>query len=363
MSGGVDSSVAAALLKEEGYDVVGVTLKLYDYSELGFDPPHGGCCSIDLINDARLVCAGLKIPHYVIDLRESFRHNVIENFIDSYSRGRTPNPCVNCNTHIKWGEMIRTADKLGCEFIATGHYARIDHFSHPPKLMKSADPDKDQSYALWGIPPEVLSRTLLPLGNLAKTETREIALKYSFPNAQRPDSQEICFVPAGDYSHIIREKLGDNDDSLQPGPIYDTDGRKLGEHAGYANYTIGQRRGLGIASDAPLYVVKINPHEKSVIVGRQRDLMARQFKAVDLNWLIDLKDVPSQIIVRIRYRHKGSPAELVIENGTALVTFKDPERAITPGQSAVFYDGDQVVGGGIIDHVADSADPTDIGLT
>ncbi|HBC47059.1 MAG TPA: tRNA 2-thiouridine(34) synthase MnmA, partial [candidate division Zixibacteria bacterium] len=195
MSGGVDSSVAAALLKEQGYNVVGVTLKLYDYATLDFEPPDGGCCSIDLINDARAVCAGLGVPHYVVDLQESFRKNVIEDFIDSYSKGRTPNPCINCNRFVKWGEMLNVADKLGCDYVATGHYARIVRSENEVQLLKARDTNKDQSYALWGIKPEALARTLLPVGEFTKPEIREIAQRHAFRNANRPDSQEICFVP------------------------------------------------------------------------------------------------------------------------------------------------------------------------
>jgi tRNA-specific 2-thiouridylase len=351
LSGGVDSSVAAALLVEQGYEVIAVTLKLYDHAELDFDPPDGGCCSIDMIDDARSVCSRLNIPHYVLDLRDSFRKNVIGDFLESYSRGRTPNPCINCNTHIKWGEMLKTADKLGCQFIATGHYARIDRSCQAPRLLKGLDRSRDQSYALWGIPRDSLKRTLLPLGELAKRETREIAEINDFRNADRPDSQEICFVPTSDYANIIRQRLGNNDPSLKPGPIYDSDGRTIGEHKGYANYTIGQRRGLGISFPEPLYVTGINPGDRSITVGIKERLFGRWFTIAGVNLLVSGEEIPGKIDVKIRYRHDARAATLKLTGDKGEIIFVEPQRAITPGQSAVFYDDDLVIGGGIIDEV------------
>lgn len=353
LSGGVDSSVAAALLVEQGYEVIGVTLKLYDYADLDFDPPDGGCCSIDLIDDARSVCSRLGVAHYVLDLRDSFQKSVIDDFIESYSRGQTPNPCVNCNTYIKWGEMLKTADKLGCHFIATGHYARIDRSCNIPRLLKGLDGSRDQSYALWGISRDTLSRTLLPLGELTKPKTREIARRNNFRNAGRPDSQEICFVPAGDYSHIIRQRFGNDDRSLKPGPIYDGEGKVVGEHKGYANYTIGQRRGLGISNPEPLYVTGINPDDRSITVGVRERLFARHFTVVRMNLLVSDDDIPGNIDAKIRYRHCTSPAALKLRDCNAEVIFDEPQKAITPGQSAVFYNGDIVIGGGIIDKILD----------
>jgi tRNA-uridine 2-sulfurtransferase len=351
MSGGVDSSVAAVLLKEQGYDVVGVTLKLYDYADLEFEPPDGGCCSIDLINDARSVCAGLNIPHYVIDLQESFRKNVIDNFIESYSKGLTPNPCINCNRFLKWGEMLSVADKLGCEFVATGHYARVSQDGNDIRLLKAKDTNKDQSYALWGIKFEALQRTLLPVGEFTKPEIREIASRHGFRNANRPDSQEICFVPTGNYAAIVEQRKGIGDRSLTPGPIYDTDGNTIGKHKGYAYYTIGQRRGFGIAAPTPLYVTHINPDDCSITVGTKEHLLTKSFSVVDINLLA--KELPSEVIVKIRYKHQGSAARVEFSKNSVTVTFIEPERAITPGQSAVFYDGERVLGGGIIDKLLD----------
>jgi len=353
LSGGVDSTMAAALLVEQGYDVVGITLKLYDYDELGFAPPDGGCCTIDLINDARSICAELGIPHYVIDLRESFQKNVIDDFIESYSLGRTPNPCINCNSHIKWGEMLHTADKLGCEFVATGHYARIIRDGDDVRLLKSLDPAKDQSYALWGISKTALARTILPIGEYSKPEIREKANRLGFRNANRPDSQEICFVPAGDYASIVHKKRGLSDRSLKPGPIYNTDGQVIGEHKGYAYYTIGQRRGFGISAENPLYVTKINPDDCSITIGKKENLLADKFNVINPNWLVETTQIPERVNIKIRYRHDSSPGHLAISNDGITVTFIEPQRAITPGQSAVFYDKDRVLGGGIIDKVLD----------
>ncbi|MEE9554876.1 MAG: tRNA 2-thiouridine(34) synthase MnmA [candidate division Zixibacteria bacterium] len=351
LSGGVDSSVAAALLIEQGYEVIGVTLKLYDYDELGFDPPNGGCCSLDLIEDARAACARMNIPHYVIDLREDFRKDVIDDFIESYSQGRTPNPCVNCNTHIKWGKMLATADKLGCDFVATGHYARVDHSARPLRLLKGVDNSKDQSYALWGIPRETLGRTLFPLGEISKQRTREIAKKLGLRNADRPDSQEICFVPQNDYAYILKQKLGEDAPSLRPGPIYDIDGNEVGRHKGIASYTIGQRRGLGISNPSPLYVTRIDPTAGSITVGREKHLYAERFSAANLNLLTDDLNTPRDIDAKIRYRHQPAPATLTVKEKIAQVVFRKAQRAITPGQSVVFYEGDRLIGGGIIDTV------------
>ncbi len=351
MSGGVDSSVAAALLIEKGYNVVGVTMKLYDYSKLGVSTMRGGCCGIDLIDDARMVCSKLKIPHYVLDFTESFQKRVIDNFAKEYSLGRTPNPCIDCNTHIKWGELLKTADKLDCDFIATGHYARIKHETKKASLCRAADLGKDQTYALWGIPKTALSRTIFPLGEISKTETRKIAEKQGFRNADRPDSQEICFIPDDDYANVLRQWPKIDKRAFEPGPIIDAGGDKIGEHEGFVNYTIGQRRGLGISAKTPLYVIQINPDDKSVVVGEDKDLFSTKFKVSNVNLLIGEGGPSGDFTVKIRYRHEDCPAHVSFEDNSAIVTFEIPQRAVTPGQSAVFYSGDVVVGGGIIDKV------------
>jgi tRNA-specific 2-thiouridylase len=250
--------------------------------------------------------------------------------------------------------MLHTADKLGCEYIATGHYARIDHSGSCSQLLKGVDKDKDQSYALWGITLEALSRTLLPIGELTKPEVREIAKKYGFINANRAESQDLCFVPAGDYAGVVRRYRNIDDPSLIPGPIYDMNGVQIGEHKGYAYYTIGQRQGLGISSPEPLYVTRINPADNSIVVAPKENLYCREFSFNEMNLLVDKENIPESVNVKIRYRHEGSAAHLEIENNErGRVIFENPERAITPGQSAVFYDGERVLGGGVIEEVID----------
>jgi tRNA-specific 2-thiouridylase len=351
MSGGVDSSVSALLLREAGYDVVGISMKLFDYSSLGIRSPMGGCCGIDLIDDARMVCAKLKIPHYVLDFSEPFRKRVINNFTEEYSEGRTPNPCIACNTFIKWGELFDYAEKLNCRYLATGHYARISHDSGNYRLMRAKFKDKDQSYALWGIPGELLSRTILPLGENSKDDVRKIAAENGFRNADRPESQEICFIPDNDYAGALRRWSAIESEAFQPGPVYNTAGEKLGEHKGFANYTIGQRRGLGISSKDPLYVLKINKDDNSLIVGENHELLTREFTVSSVNLLTESGDIPEKMTVKIRYRHTDSAASVDFFGDGMTVTFDEPQRAITPGQSAVFYAGEYVIGGGIIDEV------------
>lgn len=351
MSGGVDSSVSALLLSESGYDVIGISMKLFDYSGLGIHTQMGGCCGIDLIDDARLVCAGLKIPHYVLDFSEPFRKRVIDNFISEYNRGRTPNPCIACNTYIKWGEMFDYAEKLDCDYIATGHYARIVAESGGFSLLRSKEKDKDQSYALWRIPSPALSRTIFPLGEYSKKDVRKIALEHSFRNAERPESQEICFIPDNDYAGALKNWIGGDSPAFKPGPVYNTAGEKLGEHKGLANYTIGQRRGLGISSSEPLYVLKIKRENNSVILGKDDELLATKFTVSSVNLLTEARDIPGKLTVKIRYKHQDSPANVDFFGDGMAVTFENPQRAITPGQSAVFYSGDYVIGGGIIDEV------------
>jgi len=351
MSGGVDSSVAAVLLLDMGYDVVGITMKLFDYSLLGLAGAGRGCCGIDLIDDARLVCAKLEIPHYVLDFSESFRKQVIENFITEYNNGRTPNPCIACNTYIKWGEMLRYADKLDCSHIATGHYAKIIPDSGEYGLYRAQAEDKDQSYALWGIPYSALGRTIFALGDYSKSQVREIAARNGFRNADRPDSQEICFVPDNDYAGALRNWSKDDSPAFRPGPIYNTAGEKLGEHKGFANYTIGQRKGLGISSRSPLYVTRINKEDNSIIVGEDHELMASKFTLFSVNPLMNSKEIPEKLTAKIRYKHRDSPATIDFFGEGMTVTFKEAQRAVTPGQSAVLYSGDLVVGGGIISQI------------
>lgn len=351
MSGGVDSSVAASILMESGYEVIGLTMKLFDYSKLGIATLQGGCCGIDLIDDARLVCSKLGIPHYVVDFSESFRKHVIDNFAGEYNRGRTPNPCIACNTYIKWGEMLEFSEKLGCGFIATGHYARVEEKSGEYRLFRARHRDKDQSYALWGIPKTALSRTVLPLGEYSKEDVRKLAAEKRFRNADRPDSQEICFVPDNNYAGALKKWLGNESPAFEPGPVYDTAGKKLGEHKGFANYTIGQRRGLGISSGSPLYVIKINKDDNSVILGTDDELRVSRFTVCSVNLLVNPDDIARDITTQIRYKHHDEAASVDFYGEGMTVSFKEPQRAVTPGQSAVFYSGDLVIGGGIIDSI------------
>jgi tRNA-specific 2-thiouridylase len=347
MSGGVDSSLAALLLHQQGYPVVGMSMKLWDFSEVGGDThPDGRCCSLESLNDARAVCQQIGIPHYVVDMREDFRKQVILNFIDEYLRGRTPNPCIICNAQIKWNSLWRKARSLGAACMATGHYARVrfDQNTQRYSLLKGVDSTRDQSYALWGLSQTDLSRTIFPLGELTKRQVRAMAREHGLKVAEREESQEICFVADDDYGRFIREWV-EKDKSrtpggIKPGSILNLQGEKLGEHDGIPFYTVGQRKGLGIAAGKPLYVVRLDPEENAIY---------------DVNWIaLNHLENEARCDVKIRYQH--TPKKAVISrltNGRILVKFDKPERAITPGQSAVFYDGESVLGGGVIDKLVE----------
>jgi tRNA-specific 2-thiouridylase len=358
MSGGVDSSLAAFLLKEKGYEVIGITLKLWDYSEVGGDLyKDGRCCSLEAMNDARNICQQIGAPHYVLDFREEFREKVICNFVNEYKKGRTPNPCIVCNTDIKWNLLWNKTREIGAEYMATGHYARIDYSDGDGRylLLRGVDSTKDQSYALWGLSQENLSRTLFPLGELTKKEVRELAGEYDLKTALKEESQEICFVPDDDYERFLNEwNKADSRrafNQIKPGPIYNLNKEKLGEHRGIAFYTIGQRKGLNIAFGKPMYVVKIDSEENIIYVGENKDLFRSTFIVSDLNWILfpDLKD-KRECLVKIRYKHTPAKATILpFSDNKVKVNFEIPERAITPGQSAVFYEGEKVVGGGVIE--------------
>lgn len=355
MSGGVDSSVAAYLLHGEGYEVVGVTMKTWDWSvsACSTDGRKIGCCSVDDIEDARMVCERLGVAHYVLDIREEFRRWVIEDFVKEYLRGRTPNPCILCNTHVKWGILLRYAERLGCDYIATGHYARIRKEDDRYVLSRGVDRGKDQSYVLWGLTQEVLARTIFPLGNLTKKQVRQIAAQAGLDwLAGKPDSYEICFIPENDYRAFLRRHVPQVN-TLRGGRLVHVDGRVLGIHEGYPFYTIGQRRGLGVAVGKPLYVVDIDPQSNTVVVGEREHLYRRRMQVGQVNW-IKYEGVPAgfRSVVKVRYNHGGAEATLYPrEDGTVEVVFDEGVAAITPGQSAVFYEGDDVVGGGIIERV------------
>jgi len=344
MSGGVDSSVAAALLVRQGYDVVGATMKLFCHGE---DLPDRPCCSLDSVNDARRVCEQLGIPHYVLNLESAFGHDVVQDFVDEYARGRTPIPCVRCNTFTKFRDLVRRADAIDARWVATGHYARvIDGMLH-----RGLDPAKDQSYFLWGIDRRVLARMLLPVGAQTKAETRAIAHELGLELiAEKRESQDICFVPDGDHTRVIARTLGADTPALARGPLMLRDGTVVGEHAGYARFTVGQRRGLPGGFPEPMFVVAIEPATRAVVIGPRDELLGRGVVAREVNWLVSpAPDVGDEVAVQIRHRARATPGTLVrVSDSEVEVALEEPASAISPGQSCVFYDGERVVGGGVI---------------
>ena len=344
MSGGVDSSVAAALLVEQGHDVVGVTMKLFCH---GDDIPDRPCCSLDSINDARRVCESLGVPHYVLNLERPVAEDVVDNFVAEYARGRTPIPCVRCNTFTKFRDLLHKADAIDARWIATGHYARVVDGS----LHRAADDLKDQTYFLWGIDRAVLSRMLLPIGELTKAETRARAHAMGLEVvAEKEESQEICFVPGGDYTVVLEQRLGRGAPALSSGPVMLSDGRVVGQHEGFARYTIGQRRGLPGGFRQPMFVVDIRPRERAVVIGPRDELLGHGVVARELNWLGAAPAVGDEVQVRVRHRSGRAPAEILrLDQDEIELALDEPVSAITPGQSVVIYDGDRVVGGGIIE--------------
>jgi tRNA-specific 2-thiouridylase len=344
MSGGVDSSVAAALLVREGYEVVGVTMKLFSD---GGDLPDRPCCSLDSVNDARRVCESLSIPHYVLNLQDAFSRDVVRDFVAEYAAGRTPIPCVRCNTFTKFRDLLAKADAIEAPYIATGHYARIVD----GQLARGVDDNKDQTYFLWGIEREVVARILLPVGHLTKPETRAIARELGLLTAEKPESHEICFVPDGDYVKVLERELPIDAPALARGPIVTMDGRVIGEHEGFARYTIGQRRGLPGGSAEPLFVVALRPDARAVVVGPREALLGRSVHASDVNWLRNAPPAEGgEVFVRIR--HRATPVAGTVLQADArhfAVALHEPAYAISPGQSVVLYDAQGIVlGGGII---------------
>jgi tRNA-specific 2-thiouridylase len=345
MSGGVDSSVAAAMLVEQGYDVVGATMKLFCH---GDDVPDRPCCSLDSVNDARRVCESLGIPHYVINLETKFSEDVIDNFAAEYERGRTPIPCVRCNTFTKFRDFLAKADSIDAKWIATGHYAVV----RDGVMYRGEDANKDQTYFLWGIDRAVLDRLLLPIGSMTKAQTRAMAHKLGLEViAEKPESQEICFVPDGNYVRILEKKLGKNSPALSCGPIVTTSGVPVGEHEGYARYTIGQRRGLPGGYKEPMYVVDIRPEERAVVIGTRDELLGGGIIAREINWLADAPGLGDTVRVRIRHRAPLAEGEVIrLDSDEIEIALTEPVTAITPGQSLVVYDGEKVLGGGFIEN-------------
>lgn len=345
MSGGVDSSVAAALLVDQGYDVIGATMKLFCY---GDEVPDRPCCSLDSIDDARRVCEGLGVPHYVLNMEDAFGRDVVANFVDEYARGRTPIPCVRCNSFTKFRDLLHKADALDARWIATGHYARAVDGA----LLRGLDPAKDQSYFLWGIDRAVVSRMLLPVGALSKAETRARARALGLSVvAEKPESQDICFVPNGDHSTVLAKHLPVGDAALSRGPFVLSNGRAVGEHQGYARFTIGQRRGLPGGYAEPMFVVAIRPADRAVVIGPREELLGRGIIAREMNWLVaEAPTVGTQVSVQIRHHAAPAAAEIVRVEGEEIeLALDEPVSAITPGQSMVLYDGERVLGGGVIE--------------
>ncbi|MDW3190905.1 MAG: tRNA 2-thiouridine(34) synthase MnmA [Cytophagales bacterium] len=352
MSGGIDSSVAAVMLHEQGYEVIGMTMKTWDYASSGGSKKETGCCSLDSINDARNIAVNLGFPHYIIDIRNEFGDYVIDHFTGEYLAGRTPNPCVLCNTHIKWDALLRRADKLGCDFIATGHYAKIREENGRYVVSKGLDGYKDQSYALWGISQQSLSRTIFPLGDMKKTEIKQMAIDRGFHElATKSESYEICFVPDNDYRGFLKRRVEGLEEQVKGGEFVLEDGTVVGTHEGYPFYTVGQRKGLGVALGYPVYVTEIQKDKNRVVLGTF-DELSRDGMYVNQLTLQKYESLPPgerlETITKVRYNDQGSPAIIEQVGDTMKVFFGKGVSAIAPGQAAVFYEGDDVIGGGWI---------------
>ena len=350
MSGGVDSSVAAYLLKEQGYDVIGVTMQIWQEEGKETQEENGGCCGLSAVEDARKVAWELGIPYYVMNFRKEFHDNVIQYFIDEYIQGRTPNPCIACNRYVKWESLLKRSLDIGAEYIATGHYAQVHRLSNGRyTLKKSVTAAKDQTYALYNLTQYQLSRTLMPVGEYSKEQIRQIAETIHLQVAGKPDSQEICFIPDHDYAAFIQEHSRKH---LPKGNFVDLDGNILGQHEGITHYTVGQRKGLNLSMGRPVFVVEIRPETNEVVIGEAGDVFSGSLTCSHLNWMAveGLSGKEMEVTAKIRYSHKGAKG-IIREIGSDRVEcrFEEPQRAITPGQAVVFYDRDDVVGGGIIE--------------
>lgn len=350
MSGGIDSTVTAMMLHEEGYEVIGITMKTWDYANSGGSKKETGCCSLDSINDARGVAVDMGFHHFIIDIREEFGDYVIDNFVDEYLAGRTPNPCVLCNTHIKWSALLKRADALDCEFIATGHYATIKENEGRLFVARSKDDKKDQSYVLWGLSQECLQRSKFPLGPYTKTEVRQMAHDWGYTDlAKKGESYEICFVPDNDYRGFLERRVDGLTERVAGGEFVDTAGNVLGKHRGYPFFTIGQRKGLGIALGEPMYVTEIRPETNTVVLGRAADLVKNGMMVGKTN-IMKYDTLPEDLeaVTKVRYHDRGTLSVLNQLGDSVSVSFLANVAGVAPGQSAVFYEGDDVVGGGII---------------
>ncbi len=349
MSGGVDSSVTAALLLKQGYEVIGVTMQIWDPEITEVEGEHVGCCSLSAVEDARRVAHKLDIPYYVMNFRQVFEEKVIDYFVHEYMEGRTPNPCIACNRYVKFDSLLQKSLALGADYVATGHYARLywDAGINRYMVRRAKDKRKDQTYVLYGMTQEQIARTLMPLGDYTKEQVRAMALDMGLPTAEKAESQEICFVPDDDYTGFIAGRAGQE---VKPGPFLDKQGNIIGTHRGIPYYTIGQRRGLGIAAGHRLYVVNIDLKNNAVILGTEEDLLATSLEAVDNNFIpFDKLTEPLRVEAQIRYNGKPSPATLSpLDGGGVSVVFDNPQRAITPGQAVVYYQGDLLLGGGTI---------------
>jgi tRNA-specific 2-thiouridylase len=347
MSGGVDSSVAALLLTQMGFDVIGITLRLWTINREDSSPLHQGCCSVEDTDDARRVCQQLGIPHYVINAENEFKKYVVDYFVEEYQRGRTPHPCIACNDRIKFDFLLNRALAMDADFIATGHYARTTTGDDGlTRLFRGLDEGKDQSYVLFGLKQFQLQRILLPVGAYSKSSIRAIATQYNLTVAGKPDSQDICFIPQGDYRSFLEARL-----KPTIGKIVDIEGQVLGEHPGIEFFTIGQRRKLGLTTGVPLFVIGLNPEDSTVIVGPEEQLYSRRFLIERINWVVQEPSGPVEVQVKIRYRASMVPAIVTPQGMNALVEFLEPQRAITPGQAAVVYSAGEVLGGGFINTI------------
>jgi len=351
MSGGIDSTVTALMLHDEGYEVVGITMKTWDYATSANSKKETGCCNLDSFNDARMAAVQHGFPHFILDIRQEFGDFVIDNFVEEYMAGRTPNPCIMCNTHIKWRALLKRADALDCDYIATGHYAKIHrHENKRYYISKGVDELKDQSYVLWGLQQDLLCRTLLPLGVYRKPQIRRMAMDYGYPElAKKSESYEICFVPDNDYRGFLKHRIDGLEKRIAGGNFVDKHGNILGKHKGYPFYTVGQRRGLNITFGKPVYVTHILPETNAVVLGDVEDLNRSEMVVDKINW-IKYNGITNgmEAVTKIRYNDNGTLSNLYTHENGVLVRFYEDAKGVAPGQSAVFYEGNDVIGGGII---------------